>query len=180
MTTNEKLNLSVVYNENYSYIYNYVFSVLKNIETTEEITNDTFIKFNNYINSFDSEKSALTSYLHTIAKSCIIDFFRKENKHSICNSIDTFTNDNGDSFIQIKSVQVDAVSQISYKETTKKIEDIISKMKNSDHRRVSELFFFDDLSYQQIADICQITLANVKVILNRCRQTLQTELKMVR
>lgn len=180
MKTNEKLNLSDIYNKNYGYIYNYVLCTLKTNEIAEEVTNDVFIKFNNYINSFDAEKSSITTYLHTIAKSCIIDFFRKENKHSICNSIDSFVNDNGDSFIQIKSVQVDAVNQISYKETTAKVQNIISKMKNVDHRKVSELFFFDDMSYQQIADICQISLVNVKVILNRCRQTLQTELKAIR
>lgn len=178
--TTTKLNLTEIYKENYTYIYNYVFSVLKNIETSEEITNDTFIKFNNYIDSFNSEKSALRSYLHTIAKSCIIDFFRKENKHAVCNSVDCFVNDNGDTFIQIKSVQIDAVNQISYKETTAKVQKIISNMKNNDHRKISELFFFDDMSYKQIADICQISLANVKVILNRCRTQLQNELKAVR
>jgi len=176
----EKLNLSVVYSENYRYVYTFVKSTLKTSEVAEEVTNDVFIKFNNHLDDFTTEKSKLQTYLLVIAKSCIIDYFRREDRHSNTIGVDTFINDSGDSFIQIKSQSTDAINQISYKETTAKVQKIISTIKNEDHKKVTELFFFDDLSYQSIADICQVSLANVKVILNRSRQLLQSELKAVR
>jgi len=183
-TTLEHLkDFNAFYNANYKPIYYYILKAFQGIdqriELSEEVANDVFVKFEKNLSIFDFEKSSPNTYLHVIANCAIIDTFRKGNKHT--NNIEL---DGENTFFETNRLVVInsdvAIQNISYKETKSLVENIIFKMKNDDHKKVSELFFFDDLSYQQIADICQISLANVKVILNRCRTQLQTELKAVR
>ncbi len=72
-----------VYEEQFSYVYNYIYMMLLNRETTEDIVSTAFLKaFRNY-SSYDPAKSGIRTWLCRIAKNCAIDHVRSKAKKEV-------------------------------------------------------------------------------------------------
>lgn len=169
MNTNE---FNEIYRRNYKTILMYCISKLKTIEVCEEIANDVFCKFVRHFDNgiYDSEKSAITTYLRTICDSAIIDYIRSiKNENNIDVEDITFALISNDNILP----------KVFLSELNNNIELALNKLKPT-ARKVAEMYFMDGLKYIQIAEILNISLNNVKVTILRAREVLQTELKYCR
>ena len=160
---------NLIYKKNYNTILNYCVGKLKNFEVCEEIANDVFCKFISLYDRgiYDSEKSAISTYLRTICDSAIIDYIRsiKIEKNVELDDINFrfISNDN-------------ILPKVFLSELNNNIELALNKLKPT-ARKVAEMYFIDDMKYIEIAEILNISLSNVKVTILRAREVLQTELK---
>lgn len=162
-----------IYNKNYKTVFNYCFGRLKNHEVCEEIANDVFCKFARLHDSgvYDSQKSAISTYLYTICNSAIIDYLRSIKNENNIEDIEDI------SFALISKDNI--LPKIYGSELNNSIELALNKLKPT-ARKVAEMYFIDDMKYVQIAEILNISLSNVKVTILRAREVLQTELKYCR
>ena len=67
-----------VYEENFSYVYNYIYMLVLNKETAEDIVSEAFLKALKNYSSFDPNKSAVRTWLCRIAKNTLIDQTRSQ------------------------------------------------------------------------------------------------------
>lgn len=173
-----KIDFNQIYKDNYKLVYGWVIAKVKNVERTEEITNDVFIKVHQHLAVYDCERAKLSTWLYEITKNKIVDYFRSEGMYcSRFVSVDNFVKDDDE--------QVETSNFfIGYDKTEKAIEnkELKAKLKqvfsclNANQKSVARLFFIQKLQYNEIADVLNISMDNVKVTINRARMLMQSQL----
>jgi len=65
-------------------VFNHVISIVKNFHDSEEVTNDVFLKMirqeANPKTAFNPDLSALSTWIRTITKSVVLDYFRTNHQ----------------------------------------------------------------------------------------------------
>ena len=72
-----------VYEEQFSYVYNYVYMMLLNKEITEDIVSESFLKAYKNYSLYDPEKSGVRTWLCRIAKNTVIDHARSQSAKKV-------------------------------------------------------------------------------------------------
>ena len=129
-------------------------------ELTQEVLSTVWVKSNLY----DSNKSALSTWIFTIARNKKIDFYRKNSK------IDFREEDIRDFLYQDR--EVDPVEE---SETNKQIEQINNQL-NEQQKIMIKMNFFENKSHKKIAEELEIPLGTVK---SRIRHILKNVQKML-
>ena len=115
-------------------------------ELTQEVLSTVWVKSNLY----NSKKSALSTWIYTIARNKKIDFFRKNSK------IDFNEEDIRDFLYQDR--EIDLVRENEAKKQINRInEELDDKQK-----RMIKMNFFENKSHKKIADELEIPLGTVK------------------
>jgi len=166
-----------VYSKFYNQIFWYVKGKVNRIDEAEDITNEVFVKVSRHFNSYDVDKAKIITWLYTIAKNHIIDFYRHDKSQYQVN-VDSFVDDNGKEFFQFVGDN-DCDSDIESDELSQQIAKAFSTLKPK-YKRIAELYFIKELQYAEIAEMCNVPMGTVKGMINRCREMLQTQLTVVR
>lgn len=66
-----------MYEDYFPKIYNYIFYRLLNKEQTEDLVSDVFLKVVSHLKSFNPDKASFGTWIFTIARNTLTDFFRK-------------------------------------------------------------------------------------------------------
>lgn len=69
--------LECIYRDYFKRIYNYVYYRTLNKEITEDIVSETFLRVVDKLDHYDCRKGALSSWIYTICKHCLTDYYRK-------------------------------------------------------------------------------------------------------
>ena len=87
--TENNLTFEQIYKSEKGWVKNYINQRINNLTESEDLTNDIFIKVSNHLDSFNSDKSKLKTWLFNITKNTIIDYLRKKTiKVTIVNEYD--------------------------------------------------------------------------------------------
>jgi RNA polymerase sigma-70 factor (ECF subfamily) len=168
------VDINTIYNKYYQQVYLFIRGRLNNVEVAEELTNDVFMRANKHIESYDVHVAKLNTWLLTIAKNLVIDFYRAD-KHGR-NTVDASDFNNGDGIDTYQFLAEDHTdSLVNNGELQEKLESSFSFLKPN-HRVFAELFFKQEKSYKEIAYILDVPLGTVKGMVSRCRAMLQTTL----
>ncbi len=71
-----KASFETVYDENFKYIYNYLYSQTLHRETAEDLTMDVFVRAMEHYEGYDPEKASVRTWLVTIARNCLINHLK--------------------------------------------------------------------------------------------------------
>ena len=171
--------LNVTFSELYKKYYNselnyvrYQFTNLP-IETLEEVINDSFLKVHNNLNEFDSNKSNIKTWIRNIVIRTAIDYYRanKDNMNVSGFDNDDEKNDTTNYFVSNDS----ADKGIESKELKKSILKAFATLKPK-YQKIAELYFLNEMKYEEIATICEIPMNSVKVMIMRTKAMLQEQL----
>ncbi|SKB72522.1 RNA polymerase sigma-70 factor, ECF subfamily [Lachnospiraceae bacterium] len=66
-----------IYADNFSYVYNMFYMKLLHRETAEDLTSQTFLNAYSHFNEFNSSRASARTWLCTIARNLMIDYFRR-------------------------------------------------------------------------------------------------------
>ena len=80
MVKREKPDFAEVYEQEYSYIYNYIYMQVMHRENTEDLVSDVFMRAMAHYDGFDPSKASVRTWLCTIARNCLIDYYRKNGR----------------------------------------------------------------------------------------------------
>ena len=152
-----------VYKRYFRDVYRYAFSLCKNEALTEEITQETFFKAWNSLESFDG-RCKVSVWLCQIAKNTYLSLCRKE-KH-LDHETDT------DLMANHQNIEDRYLS----KESAFEIHKILHRLPEP-YKEVFSLRAFGELSYPQIAELFGKTEAWARVTYHRAKLKIKEELK---
>ncbi len=138
-------------------IYGIAFNVCKNAEDAEDVVQDTFIQYHTTKKAFENEQH-IRAWLIRVAinkaKNMNHTFWR-QNKMSL------------EDYMEILVFETPASEELF--ETVMKLPE--------KYRIIIHLFYYEEYTTQEIADILKISLSNVKVRLSRGRMLLKEVLQ---
>ncbi len=146
-------------------IYSFLFYKTFDKEVAEDLTADTFLKAFKNRQSFHGNTAAeFSSWLYTIAYNNSVDHFRT---HKPTDEIDESAEDLG--FTEDTATQIDAKS---------KLDEILSFLDTleKDQKDIIIMRLWDDLSYQEIAEITGKTPDNCRKIVSRVLAQIQSNI----
>ncbi|HOK17159.1 MAG TPA: RNA polymerase sigma factor [Candidatus Paceibacterota bacterium] len=147
-------------------IQNYLFRFIQTKEEVEDLTQDIFLKAYSNILSFNPKKK-FTPWLYQIAHNELVNYLRK--KH----------------YLSTKFINLDfdvlAAKSISENDILKDLEnnlkfELIDKKLNKlnfKYRQPFVLFFYENLSYQEISDILKIPISTVGTRIKRAKEIIK-------
>jgi len=144
-------------------VFSLALRMLKNREEAEEIAQDTFIKVYKSIAKFKMD-SKLSTWIYKITYRTCLDRIKKNKKHLNDVPINEFTEN------EIKSID-NALERMMVQERKQNIQNCIQKLE-SDDAALLTLYYFDELSLQEMSEILKLSTNNIKVKLFRCRKKL--------
>jgi len=130
-----------------------------------DIVQEVFLKAYINIQSFDAERK-FSSWLYRIAHNEFINAIKKKGREPL----PFFDPDN---LFPHPTAPESADTEINRQEITELLEMSLDKLK-AKYREVFVLYYFEDMDYQEIADVLKIPVATVGVRLKRGRQMMRT------
>ena len=155
-------------------VYTIVYRVVNNKEEAEDITQEVFVKVFNGLKKFD-QKSAFSTWLHRIATNSALDAFDRLKKQSR-NTSTVSNRADGEDAVDVLTLQPSPTPGPEENVVQSELRECIHRVLKSlelDHRRVLLLRDFEDLSYDEIADVLQAKLSAVKMRIHRARLAFQ-------
>lgn len=151
-------------------IYFMMLKMVKNSDDAEDLTIEAFGKAFNRIDQY-SPSFAFSTWLFKIASNNCIDFIRKKRIQVLSMDQGITTSDGG-------SIRIDAKAQVNNPEESMMHDQkvihmrlLVSKLKPR-YRQLVEKRYFEELSYEEIADELNLPLGTVKAQLFRARDFL--------
>ncbi|MBI2258068.1 MAG: sigma-70 family RNA polymerase sigma factor [Flavobacteriia bacterium] len=151
-------------------VYYTMLKMVKNQDDADDLTIEAFGKAFKRIEQY-SPIYAFSTWLFKIASNNCIDFMRK--KRIQVTSFQTgIVNDDGEiMYTEAKSNIQDPEEQIIQAQKVKLMRSLVDKLKPR-YKELVELRYFDELSYEEIAEILNLPLGTVKAQLFRARDFL--------
>jgi len=134
----------------------------QSFEEVEDLVQDTFVKAYENIQGFDTKKK-FGSWLYRIAHNICIDYFRKKKPISL----------NVDEQEETLMSNEKLIEELEIEKENKKMMITAVEKLNLKYKEVVLLYFFEDKSYDEIADILRTNTSNVGVLLNRAKTKLK-------
>jgi RNA polymerase sigma factor (sigma-70 family) len=141
--------------------YNLAFRICGNHEEAEEVAQDSFMKAYRSLGSFKM-KSSFSTWLFRIVYNTAISNVRIKKKGTL--SLEDFPADATD-FIGENPSEEEAE-----KEYRKALVNFALQKLNDDERGLISLFYYEELSTEEIVAVTGMTASNIKVRLFRARQ----------
>lgn len=132
-------------------VLRFVYTMLKEKEASEDITQEVFITVYNKLSMYDNKYSFL-NWILQIAKNKTIDYTRKHRK---------IYESNIDEAYDISTKAMGPEDTAEYNETKRRVENYIQALEITD-KQILSLRYTEDLTFKEIADIIGITETTVK------------------
>ncbi|MCE5008511.1 RNA polymerase sigma factor [Staphylococcus equorum] len=159
LETNDSKSLEILYDRYESLLFNLAYKITQDVQSSEEVLQDVFMKIWNKKAIFNPEKGKLSTWLITLCRNRSIDAIRK--KKNIESQFDE----------DFQGIQTDSLPEYDLlsKEVSEEINKRISFL-NKDQQKIISLFYYKGLSQQEIASKLNIPLGTVK---SRMRVSIQ-------
>ena len=149
-------------------VYHMILKMVRNVDDAEDLTIEAFAKAFKNLNRFKKDYT-FSTWLFRIATNNAIDFIRKKRLETM--SLDTsFQDDNGDAIqIDVEDKNLNPQERAIKTQKIELIQLFVTKLP-SKYQRLVRLRYFDELSYEEIAEELDAPLGTVKAQLHRARE----------
>ena len=160
-------------------IYFILMKIVKNSDDAEDLTLETFGKAFKYLDKY-SPQYAFSTWLFRIAVNNSIDFIRHKNNSPQCVDNESL-NMEQEQLIEHSQSEVTPTPEehIMDKQRVEMLRCAVSQLPDK-YRKVVELRYYEELSYEEIAERLNISLSNVKIQLLRAKNMLSQLMVNVR
>lgn len=153
-------------------IFQLVYRMVGNRADAEDLTQEIFWKVYRKLDTFQ-EESSLGTWLHRIASNTCLDYLRK--KHHSTEYVDDW--EALEFRMNLPSVQ-NSLEKIIRQEHMEQVQDALAELPEK-QRLVFLLYYQQDLSYREIAEVLEIPLKTVGTHLHRSRSQLRASLEPI-
>lgn len=147
-------------------IYTIVYKIIQNNDTTEDLVQEIFIKVYQQLDKYQ-KTSKFSTWLYRVAYNETISYVRKNKKHTDITKVD---------YALYEEEIAEDIEGIETEVLLKRLEDLLKRMPQDDAFIIT-LFYMKELSIQEICEITNLSISNVKVKLHRIRKFMYAELK---
>lgn len=156
-------------------IYYMLLKMVNNTSDAEDLTIEAFGKAFKNIQQY-TPNYAFSTWLFKIATNNCIDFIRKRKANHV--SLDQNDDEQERASMDIQAPVMDPEETMINDQKIKLMRAIVDKLKPR-YRKLIELRYFKELSYEEIADELELPIGTVKAQLFRARELLYNILKTV-
>ncbi len=156
-------------------IYYMLLKMVNNASDAEDLTIEAFGKAFKNIQQY-APNYAFSTWLFKIATNNCIDFIRKKKASHI--SLDQNDDEHEKASMDIQAPVMDPEETMINEQKIKLMRSIVDKLKPR-YRKLIELRYFKELSYEEIAEELELPIGTVKAQLFRARELLYNILKSV-
>lgn len=153
-----------IYDKYFSCVYNSVYAMVHNIDNTEDIVSETFLRAWNSFESYNPKLAKPQTWLCNIARNLMYDRWRSESKKETVN---------------IDSIEEPAAPEVTYDfENVENIqvEYLLSKL-SEEERSLLSMRFYMNMKNPEIAEELSITTKAVseryRRLLDKCKKILK-------
>jgi RNA polymerase sigma-70 factor (ECF subfamily) len=159
-------------------VFYLLLKMVNNKDDAEDLTLEAFGKAFKNIEQY-TPNFAFSTWLFRIATNNCIDFIRK--KRMVTLSLDkTFTSGDGDEMtMDVRSDTLDPEEHLIRKQKNVLMRSIVEKLKPR-YRLLVEMRYFQEMSYEEIAETLDLPLGTVKAQLFRAREFLYNVIRETR
>jgi len=149
-------------------VFTLAIQMLKNREEAEEVSQDTFIKVFKKLKNFKGD-SKFSTWIYRIGYNTCLDRIKSNKRKQNTVAINEFTTH------EVKTLD-NALSIMEAQESKQTIQDCL-QMLPADDCALLTLYYFEELSLEEIGKVIGVKANNVKVKLFRSRKKLTTILQ---
>jgi RNA polymerase sigma factor (sigma-70 family) len=155
-------------------VYHMILKMVRNVDDAEDLTIEAFAKAFRNLKKFNPEFT-FSTWLFRIATNNCIDFIRKKklDTMSISNS---FKEEGESADMDIKDINLDPQEEAIKSQKVDIIQTIVTKLP-AKYQTLVRLRYFEELSYEEIAEEIEAPLGTVKAQLHRARELLYDLIK---
>jgi RNA polymerase sigma-70 factor (ECF subfamily) len=151
-------------------VLNVCNNILHNRDDAMDVSQEVFIKIFDSIDSFRGD-SKVTTWLYRIAVNKSLNYLRSRKRNKWFSSIDILF-ENGNKASDPEDTELTADENIELSEDKKALHYALKKLPEKQHVAIS-LHNFEDLAYQEISEIMDISVTEVGVLINRGKKKLK-------
>jgi RNA polymerase sigma-70 factor (ECF subfamily) len=156
-------------------LYRFCYHLTSNKSEAEDLFQDTWLKVVDKVKSYDVNKK-FSTWLYTIALNLYRDRYRKA-KRWLSKVRLIFEDEEGNSeFERISSEEAAVCEQVVQHELKRELVTVINGLKDT-YRIPLILFYYKEMTYEDIAQILDIPMGTVKSRLNSCKRILKEEME---
>jgi RNA polymerase sigma factor (sigma-70 family) len=149
-------------------VYHMILKMVRNVDDAEDLTIEAFAKAFKNLHRFKKDYT-FSTWLFRIATNNAIDFIRKKKLDTL--SIDSsYKDDDGETIsIDVQDDNLNPQEETIKKQKIGLIRDFVTKLPPK-YQRLVRLRYFEELSYEEIAQELDAPLGTVKAQLHRARE----------
>ena len=159
-------SLNDLFQNHWTEVYSFAKSKTRNHHQAEDLTCETFIKAFLKFETYNPSQK-FKNWIFTICKNTFLDTLRKQG-----NAV-TYLEDQ--LYFEVNDTKPSPVDLLILKENYLNLLNKIGQLNNSD-QDIINLFYLEDLSYEQITERLNISYANARTKLNRAKHKLREHL----
>jgi RNA polymerase sigma-70 factor (ECF subfamily) len=146
------------------YLYSIALGVVRNPTEAEDVTQNVVVRLLRALPSYRAE-TRFTTWLYRLAVNMAIDHLRRTGKHDA--SLDA-TEEGGYDIFPDADPAVDPIRQLDQRETAARIQQGLGQL-SPVQRAALTLYYFEDLSYEEIAATLELPLNTLKSTIRRAK-----------
>ena len=151
-------------------VYNTVLGLLQNAEDAEDVTQDVFIKVFESVHQFKGE-SAFSTWLYRVAVTTALEFLRKKKRKKRFAFVTSLFGEDQNPLHDPPDFMHPGV-QLDNRENARILMEAIRKLPEN-QRIAFTLHKVEGLSYQEVAEVMQTSVAAIESLIHRARQNLK-------
>jgi len=155
--------MSQLYSRYVKRLYHFIYYKTLNVDLAQDLTSQVFLKVVENLPAFQLTQVSFSSWLFAIARNLVIDHFR--TAHPRDNLEDIWDLSTGE------DVEMDAVNRDRYERLHQHIQ-----MLSAEKRELLMMRLWQDLSFQEIADLLDQSLGSCKMAFYRLIKQLKEEM----
>lgn len=161
----EKPPFEAVYEEYYQPLLRYLSKKTGSLQDAEDLTSETFLYCYRTYDSYDPEKSAVSTWLYLAANSRLKNHYRDRREHVEISELENL--------LPAEETDMERAAYLDQLRAflAKKLETLPERQ-----QQVIAMRYFQEKEYDEIADALGTTAGNVRVILSRALDRLKKEM----
>lgn len=146
------MDLETIYNDYHDKLFYYIKTKVTSIEDAEDICSEVFIKVQKKLVDYDSEKAGVSTWIYTIARNSVIDYYRTHKDADELTDEMSATLSSGE--------ETDAA--LLNRETLEELAAALQKL-SDEERTVIVLHYYEELSLADIEKQTGLSYGQVKL-----------------
>jgi RNA polymerase sigma-70 factor (ECF subfamily) len=157
-------------------VYFMLLKMVNNKDDADDLTIEAFGKAFKRLHQY-TPNFAFSTWLFKIASNNAIDFIRKKKNETTFSLDKTVSNEEGNEMsMNVKSDTLDPESNFMKKQKVEMLRVLVDKLKPK-YKQLIEMRYYEELSYEEIAEKLDLPIGTVKAQLFRARDFLYQVLK---
>ena len=155
-----------IYLEYREKVFRYVRGKVASTADAEDVTSEIFLKVLSSLNSYDEEKSTLSTWIYTITHNTVCNYYRERSKRALSLDENALCSDTDDGVVaEIENEILKENLAIALETLTEREQDIIV------------LYYYHEIPFRDIAVKMGITYTNAKFIKHNAIKKLKSKMQ---